>query len=109
MADDASVTLESGFRTVDIELEPTDDEGNPTGVDGVEWQLSDPGIGSLDVSPDNPLMATFTKSGVGTTQVVADVDAKIGEGTRLIHVIGTITTLPNEATVVKMKFGTPQA
>lgn len=76
-----------------------DAAGNPATVDNEPvWSSSDDAIARVTADPDDGFEATVTAMGpIGQVQIVAKVDADIGEGERELVTLMDVTTIGGEA------------
>lgn len=91
-----------------VSIEPVDKFGNPAPVENLAWATSDPTIVEI-MDAEQPLQKWLVAKGaLGPCQISVSADATIGEGEKMLTVVGTITVKPAEAISLGMKFGLPE-
>lgn len=105
---DMAVVL-TNDQKVSVAIQPVDRFGNVARVDGIPtWSLSDPGVGTLEVTPDG-LVALFTTTGpLGVTQVQVQADADLGGGVKTLSGTLDIQVEAGEAVSLGLVAGVPE-
>lgn len=92
---------------VSVSFEAQDAKGNPAEIQDPQFEVSDPAILGLEVAADGK--SAIVKGGaLGTAQVTVRGDADLGEGVTPLIGVGEVTVIAGEATVLAVKFGTPE-
>lgn len=96
-------------QKVRVELEARTAAGNPAAVDGDPlWESSNEAVASVEVDPDNAMVAWVRSEAPGVAQISVRVDADLGEDVR--EVIGNldVTVIESEAAIIQIVAGEPE-
>jgi len=81
--------------------------GNPAPVENVRLQSSDESVVTVSSLGDGSFLVQSTGK-VGTAQLNAEADARIGDGEKLLLGTETIEVVAGEAVVMSLNFGAPE-
>jgi hypothetical protein len=87
-------------KQVKVKVSYVDAQGNPASVDGaVRWSSSDDKIAEVfaDEVAEKSFEAVVVPRGVGQVQILADVDADMGDGVRPLATLMDIAVIAGEA------------
>lgn len=94
-------------QEVDVALTPTTEAGQPAQLDGVpNWSIIS-GDGSVTPSDDG-LSAIIYSENPGTTQILVEADADLGDGVETVSGIITLTVTGAKAKFLGLTVGEPR-
>jgi len=94
-------------QEVDVKLNPTTEAGAEATLDGVpNWTVVS---GEAAVTPsDDGLTATIYSSSPGTSQILVEADADLGDGVETISAVITLTVTGAKAKFLGLTVGEPR-
>ena len=94
-------------QQVEVTLTYRDAKNQPTVAENATMSSSDPSVVAVSAVADNKFL--LVAGTVGTAQIQATADARIGAGEVLISGSEMIEVVAGEAAVMQLDFGTPTA